>query len=394
MKFTFIIKHYEKIILAIVLGFFVLSLLWLIEVFSSIAKEKSTGIVLTANRATYKPIDYKSYSSLTSFKNSKSWVNSEKRNISPDDPDYILTFTDFMIPFKIARSNAAGAGNKLIPYIYYTNGVCPISGGKLFLAKETVVDTESLDTDKDGIPDSIEKKYNMNPKNPRDIYNDIDNDGFSNIQEYKYNQKGIGDKKTHPSLIGRLILIKVSNTVIPLILKKIIRRGDNKENWDIQINVKSTNRGWTTKFLKINDSVEINDDKYTIIDIKYKTDNVLDPQLGVVVEREISAIVLQDSRGEKITAQKNQQIYEQDQQITLKNLYTGKTILARIGTIITLGNKDIGLEKYKIVNVTNNNNSIEFEKNGKIFVVNEENDYKLPVKSTILFNNLPPQQKR
>ena len=395
MKLPHLIKHYEKIILVVVLGIFVFSLMWLIDVFQFISKEKASSIVITADKGVYKPVkDNNSYNSLTIFSEDKLWLDSKKRNTSPDSPDYILTFTDFMVPFKIARSNAPNAGNKLIPYIYYKNGICPISKEKIALAQEAVIDKESLDTDKDGIPDSIEKKYNMNPKKSQDIYEDVDNDGFSNIQEYRYNPNGISDKTEHPPLIGRLILLKVSNTKIPLILKKIIKHGDNKENWDIQVNVKLPNRRWSTKFLKIGDSIEVNDMEYRITDIQYKVESVLNPQLGVMVEQDTSGIVLRNSMNEEIIAKKNQQIYEPNRKITLKNLYTGKITLARIGNTITLGNKNIGIEKYKIINIADNNSSVEFEKNGKIFVVDTETSYKPPVKTTILSSTPTQKQKK
>ncbi len=394
IKSDFLIKHYEKIMLLVALGGFAISLIWLIDVFYFVSNAKSSGIVLSADRAAYKPLDKKIYSSKTNLEESKLLLDATKRNTSPNDPNYILPFTDFMYPFEIARSNAPSAGNKLIPYIYYKHGIDPITKEKISLAEKTVTNTDSFDTDKDGIPDSIEKKYNLNPKNPQDIYNDVDNDGFSNIQEYRYNKNGIADKKIHPPLIDRLALIKVSNTIIPLILKKVIKRGADKKNWDIQINLKSANRGWTTKFLKIGDSIEINDMKYTITDIESKTDNVLDPRLGVIVENDVSSIALRNSMNEKISALKNEQISEPNRLITLKNLYTGKILTGKIGDTITLGNNNVGQEKYKIVNIRNNSNSIEFEKKGKIYVVERKSNYKLPIKSTILLNKPPPIKKK
>jgi YD repeat-containing protein len=44
-----------------------------------------------------------------------------------------------------------------------------------------------IDTDGDGIPDSWETQYGMNPANPSDALNDMDGDGLINLQEY---QKG------------------------------------------------------------------------------------------------------------------------------------------------------------------------------------------------------------
>ena len=393
MRSLYFIKHYEKIILVVTLVLLVLSLMWLIDIFYSISKAKASTVVVTADKVAYKRIrDNNSYDSFAAFQDTKLWQKSEKRNTSPETPDYILTFTDLMIPFKIARSNAPGANNQLIPYAYYKVGTCPISNEKISLEREAIINKDSLDTDKDSIPDAIEKKFNMNPKDPRDIYEDIDDDSFSNIQEYRYNREGISDKAKHPPLIERLLLVKVSNTRIPLILKKIIRHDGNKEDWNIQVNVKLTGNRWTTKFLKLGDSIEINEMEYRVKDVQYKTENALDPRLGVIVERDISSIVLLNSMNEKIIAQKNRQIYEPNRKITLKDLYTGKITLARVGNTITLGDENIGTEEYKIVNIVNNN-SIEFEKNGEIFVVGKKTNYKPPVESTILSDEPSQTQK-
>ena len=380
MKSEFLSKHYEKIILAAALAFFILSLSWLINVFDDISTRASKDIVIHANKTPYQLVDKKSYNSITSLQSTKSWLNSKKRNTNPDDPDYIITFTDFMIPFEIARSKASKAGNKLIPYIYYKTGICPISKGVISLEKTVVDQTETLDTDQDGIPDAIEKQYNMDPKNAEDIYGDVDNDGFSNIDEYLHNKKGVSDKSIHPDFVNRLILVKVSNTRIPLILKKIVRHGENKKDWYVQLNFKGADRKWATKFLKIGDSVKINNMKYTIKDIQKEISNELDPRLGTVVEKDISKVIIDNSLNEKINAIKGQWIYEPNRKITLKNLYTGKNIYVRINDTITLGNKTSGQEKYKIIAIADNDSSIELERNGKIFTVTKESSYKPPSK--------------
>ncbi|RZM28165.1 MAG: polysaccharide lyase [Pedobacter sp.] len=41
-----------------------------------------------------------------------------------------------------------------------------------------------VDTDGDGMPDEWEKKYNLDPKNPKDGALDSDGDGYTNIEEY------------------------------------------------------------------------------------------------------------------------------------------------------------------------------------------------------------------
>ncbi len=41
-----------------------------------------------------------------------------------------------------------------------------------------------LDTDKDGMPDKWEKKYGLNPNDPSDAKGDLNNDGYTNIEDY------------------------------------------------------------------------------------------------------------------------------------------------------------------------------------------------------------------
>ena len=41
------------------------------------------------------------------------------------------------------------------------------------------------DTDNDGMPDSWEQKYGLNPEDPSDANQDLDGDGYTNLQEYK-----------------------------------------------------------------------------------------------------------------------------------------------------------------------------------------------------------------
>jgi hypothetical protein len=46
-------------------------------------------------------------------------------------------------------------------------------------------DNSDLDDDNDGMPDTWEVKYGLDPKNPKDADGDLDSDGRSNLQEYK-----------------------------------------------------------------------------------------------------------------------------------------------------------------------------------------------------------------
>ena len=44
--------------------------------------------------------------------------------------------------------------------------------------------TPYVDSDKDGMPDDYEIKYGLNPKDASDAKGDLNNDGYTNIEEY------------------------------------------------------------------------------------------------------------------------------------------------------------------------------------------------------------------
>jgi hypothetical protein len=44
--------------------------------------------------------------------------------------------------------------------------------------------TPPVDTDNDGMPDSWERRYGLNPRDPSDANSDKDHDGYTNLEEY------------------------------------------------------------------------------------------------------------------------------------------------------------------------------------------------------------------
>jgi hypothetical protein len=378
IKLTFFIKNYEKLILSAILVIFILSLIWLVNVFYESEKQRTTGVTVFSNKTIYKNIPKSYYDFNKTLKDSILWSNSAKRNLNTKDKNYIVTHTDFMIPFHIARSNAPSSDGKLIPYAYYKIGKDPITKEKLLLPDAAVM-RRTADIDKDGIPDLIEKQIGTNPTNKSDKDYDIDKDSFTNIQDYKHKSSGINNPSIHPALIKRLILIDIAKTKIPLLLKKIIKKGKNKKDWDIQVNI-LRNKRWKTKFLKINSSIDLNGLGYRITDIKNEVYNKLDPRLGAIVQYDESEIVLLDSTGEKIIAQINKPVYEPKRLITVKDLYPNRIYKIRINNSITLGNKTTGYESYKLIAINDIDNTLEFSKNNKIYTVKKTTSYIVPIK--------------
>ena len=74
---------------------------------------------------------------------------------------------------KAAKRKACG-----LP-IPFGSKVCPLCGAVQPEEVKVV-----LDGDKDGLPDEYEKKYGLDPKNPADVNEDKDGDGFTNMEEF------------------------------------------------------------------------------------------------------------------------------------------------------------------------------------------------------------------
>lgn len=113
---------------------------------------------------------------------------------------------------------------------------------------ETV--TEDWDTDGDGLPDAWEKEHGLNPLEAGDALADADNDGFTNIEEYKAGTD-IRDPKSHPPRADFLRVAKIDADTFPYVLrgKSLLPGG----NYKFQFNTLAA--GGQTLYLKKGDPV-------------------------------------------------------------------------------------------------------------------------------------------
>lgn len=96
---------------------------------------------------------------------------------------------------------------------------CPVCGTEQPSEKTgTVVASDDVDTDGDGMPDVWERKYGLNPTDPSDASADPDEDGFSNLLEFQ-NGTDPTNKNSHPDPVSFLRVAKIEATPLPLVLK-------------------------------------------------------------------------------------------------------------------------------------------------------------------------------
>ena len=100
------------------------------------------------------------------------------------------------------ESGSAASGRKAcgLP-IPFGSKVCPLCG----IAQPEEVKVV-LDGDKDGLPDEYEKKYGLDPKNPADVNEDKDGDGFTNMEEFAA-KTDPSDPDSHPDYLDFLGIV-------------------------------------------------------------------------------------------------------------------------------------------------------------------------------------------
>lgn len=190
-----IVKHYEKIVVVVVLIGLLVSLFYLTGAAGPARQREEEGYErqlqsLKPTSANLKAVD------LSDFTVAERGLRTPTQLEPPDDmqPGAFIPETRVICVVKECK--------KLIPYAAEK---CPFCGGEQPVPKEKDPD---LDSDGDGIPDRIEVKWGLNPNDPEDAKGDLDGDGFSNLEEYLAGTDP-RDAKSHPSL---MVLLRVKET--------------------------------------------------------------------------------------------------------------------------------------------------------------------------------------
>ncbi|MBR2364518.1 MAG: hypothetical protein IKA79_04895 [Lentisphaeria bacterium] len=185
---AFLKKHYEKLILGVLLLIFIGLLIYLgilVRATRQLKIEEENTSVLRAN---YEKQAGK-LSAEKEFRDFKQWVKApvSREKKGSDFPEYA---GDFIIPEALTICHDC---RKAIPVTDFKVGTrdhkfyCTLKGHLLKPPTSLEIVDKGKDTDKDGIPDEYENKYReygYNPEDSSDVSLDFDNDFFSNLEEY------------------------------------------------------------------------------------------------------------------------------------------------------------------------------------------------------------------
>ena len=96
--------------------------------------------------------------------------------------------------------------------------------------EQQIVVVVGYDADGDGIPDAEEEKLGLNPRDPDDAAADFDEDGFSNIEEWRAGT-GIRDATSHPPKVVLLRVKELKLIPFEFVFKSTTGRGEKMDFW-------------------------------------------------------------------------------------------------------------------------------------------------------------------
>lgn len=266
------------------------------------------------------------------------------------------SFSDLLLMFPVAR---CGKCSKLIPLSIMENEkACPLCHTKLRKPKNKFDPAAELanyrrrqdDIDGDGIPNDIERKYGLNPDDPKDALQDMSGDGFSNIYMVK-NEFAPDGSTGAPPLYHRFVLRDIGKVELPLMLMKVNTNGskDDRE-WDLQINDLRSNKVYRSRLVRKGELVKIGNKNYDIDKIELKQSKVKKPADGSEIDVDESVVTLKYSKdgvSEYVTMQVGKKVYSPAVKAVLLDTGSGYVVTVDEGSTVGLRSRK-GTETYVI----------------------------------------------
>lgn len=351
-------QYYDKVILAVLLLIFILSLVFLLLHIKDAARpvthdERNAIETLSADYVALET-DTGMLKIIDNLPFASRWKAAQSREGSE-------VFTDFLTTPEIARCAKCYA---LIYFNDYELKRCSLC--KAPLNKEAIIERDR-DTDGDGIPDEVESLIGSDPK-VFDSDRDSDGDTFANLEEYELckdsgDYSSITDPKKHPSLTCYLSVVKFEPIPLGFKLTSIsANNSDDPAKWRLFIMVNKSN-----KIYRVGDTFECDGVKYNIMGAR--RDIPVNAKTGA---KPIDRIRIQFvGRSDKIVVEREQKIFDPRPRIVFNYNADGTDheIQTTIGGKFTIGNDRIDFENVEVLSVTDNDCTVRSSVlSGKIII--------------------------
>lgn len=356
----FIRKHYEKFIFILFLILFVILFGW--QAYSEISKQDQTQeekLKIISLRPDYGAINFEDEKYKANMSFSKASVK-----LKPGQLQDNLNI-DLVVPPVLA---VCPEGAHLIPITDFPESendknkkcsFCNIQLKDVPLAKLDGVDATGkvMDSDNDGIPDVDERRIGLNPNKGEDAAEDKDQDGFTNLEEYR-SKTDISNPKSRPPYSKKLYVKSIKESKIGIrIMRFSSDKGKNEADptkWGILVsyNLKDK-RGTirqTTKNLKVGRELKNagnNPEDYVVERIEPKFDDNRGER------KNVSVVVLKRIKdGQEFFARVGEEVFDPRKEIVLEvdlPFVKDKEISTVIGQEFSIGNNETGVDTFTAV---------------------------------------------
>ena len=355
---NFLKKHYEKVVLLALFIIFALLLVHLYTIVQATGEIKESDLQIPTRDPDYvvtlktdRKFDLKRI-----FSEKNSWDKAASRdNVTGKD------YSDIMEVFKIVR---CGHCQYLIPRRIMEDGAeCIHCRKKLIPPKPEEAGAAiaaRLDRDYDGIPDIDEIENKLNPYNAYDAGEDFDDDGFTNLCEYRM-KTDLKDPKSHPELHTGLKLVKIESQPLKAkLLGVTVIEGRAKEAWSVQMEteeqvIRKRKRPLEKHYLFIGNRIQLDTGVYTLSDIKVeKVTKLNDKKQKEEVNQ--GYIILKDRKNREITMKVGEVAFDPEDKAHFKEVWSDKTYTGKVGSRFRMGSNEIGYARYTIKAITKRSN--------------------------------------
>lgn len=345
---TFLKKHYEKLILAIFLIVFIVTLILQIRIITASLDVKTRDLHIEKKKADYHNLNPSEFEALEILPNTPKWLPSEPRNKM--DRDY----TDLCVAIEAARCPFC---ERIIPTSnFIIDHKCSWCGKPLEKIKE-VVEPVGADADGDQIPNSVEIELGLDMNDPNDAHYDLDKDGFTNFYEFKKSGTKLNDAKSRPQLALRLRVLSIRRSKLPILVKSVKTAGsEDKSKWLIHVEDLKLRR---TQFWALNKEVKIGSEHFKVMDIDYRATEKENRHTKIVEKIDQSIIILQKldknnqpTEAPPIKATVGRPVYEPTVYAYLGDVET-KRVYKRLTleSVFPMGSDEVGFEKYQVLSI-------------------------------------------
>ena len=393
----FLSKHYEKILLAVLLTVFigllaVQVLLWRQN--EQIQVEKLKGFKdPPPNYQAVKFGDEKSpFLVLENLSKKPFFTKAQPRERNTAQMDSQILFTNLMVPYQMALCPYC---NRVIPANAFPAGdgesKCPLEDCRKTLhAPFNVVSEKEQDSDEDGIPDKEETRMGLNPKFAADAAADADGDEYSNYEEYIC-KTDCNNAKSRPPYHEKMMVMPIKRRKLLFQVKRVSFKDKTKKataQIELSIEKPGAQVRYQTAFVKLGDifpktgsltgsDAVRNIQKYKIVDVIPKFVKSGGSEINeseVVVQRVVRNTEKTD--GEPITAQIGREVYEP--RIRADLILGSKSFEIYVGSKISHGSINTGTDKYTVAAIDEKKNTVTLKYTGdnpaligKTFVINQ-----------------------